>query len=72
MILYGSGMGNSNGHSHDRIPLIVAGGASGSLKGGRHIIAKPQTQMANLLRGFLDKAKISVNSIGDSNDVFQL
>jgi len=72
MILFGSGMGNSNGHSHDRIPLVVAGGASGNLKGGRHIVAKPQTQMANLLLGFLDKAKVPTSSIGDSTDVFQL
>jgi hypothetical protein len=72
MVLYGSGMGNSNGHSHDRIPLILAGGASGSLKGGRHIVAKPQTQMANLLLGILDKAKVPASSIGDSTEVFQL
>jgi hypothetical protein len=72
MILYGSGMGNSNGHSHDRIPLIVAGGASGSLKGGRHIVAKPATPMGNLLLAFLDKAKVPADHVGESNGILDL
>ena len=49
MILYGSGMGNSNLHSHERIPIVVAGGASGRLKGGRHIMVKDNTPLSNLL-----------------------
>lgn len=72
MILYGSGMGNSNGHSHDRIPLVIAGGASGNLKGGRHIAAKPATPMGNLLLAFLDKAKVPADHVGESNGMLQL
>ena len=44
----------------------------GASRGGRHIVAKPQTQMANLLLGILDKAKVPADSIGDSTEVFQL
>ena len=33
MILYGSSMGNPNEHNHTPLPLLVAGGANGQLKG---------------------------------------
>jgi hypothetical protein len=72
MILYGSGMGDSNRHSHEQIPAVVAGGACGQLKGGRHIVAKEDTPLANLLVGFLDAAKVPTNRVGDSNGFVQL
>ena len=34
IILYGSGMSNSNVHNHSPLPVVVAGGAAGKLKGG--------------------------------------
>ena len=37
LLLYGSGMGNPNVHDHDNLPILVAGGAAGRMKGGRHI-----------------------------------
>ena len=37
IILYGSGISNSSQHSGDNLPLLVVGGGSGRLKGGRHI-----------------------------------
>ena len=72
MILYGSGMGNSNVHSHERIPTIVAGGASGQLKGGRHIVVKDNTPLSNLLMGFLDAARVPTDHVGDSSGFVQL
>src|SRR5207253_1373018 len=35
-LLYGSGISNSNRHSGDNLPLLVAGGGAGRIKGGRH------------------------------------
>ena len=72
MILFGSGMGNSNLHSHERIPTVIAGGASGRLKGGRHIIAKEGTPLSNLLVGFLDVAGVDIDKVGDSSGFVQL
>jgi Uma2 family endonuclease len=46
MILYGSSLSDGNEHNYD--PLL-AGGASGRLKGGRHIRHAPHTPMSNLL-----------------------
>ena len=37
LILYGSGMSNSNIHNHAPLPVLVAGGAAGKMKGGRHL-----------------------------------
>ena len=37
LYLYGSGMGNPNVHDHVNLPILVAGGGAGKLKGGRHI-----------------------------------
>src|SRR5206468_3195883 len=49
MILYGSGISNSTRHSGENLPLLLAGGGSGSLKGGRHLTYSDKPTMANLL-----------------------
>ena len=37
MILYGSGNSDGNAHTHDNLPIILAGGGGGSLQRGRHV-----------------------------------
>jgi hypothetical protein len=66
LILYGSGMSNSNVHDHSPLPIFVAGGAGGRMKGGRHIVKPKDTPMANLLLSILDKAGVPKQSVGDS------
>jgi hypothetical protein len=66
LLLYGSGMGNPNRHDHDNLPILVAGGAAGKVKGGRHIrFAKP-TPLANLHLTLLNKVGVRRDSFGDS------
>ncbi len=65
-ILYGSCMSNSNLHNHNPLPIFVAGGAAGKMKGGQHIKYPNDTPAANLLLSILDKADINLDSIGDS------
>jgi len=36
-ILYGAGISNSQRHSGDNLPLLLMGGGSGRIKGGRHL-----------------------------------
>src|SRR5580658_6038495 len=67
LILYGSCMSNSNIHNHSPLPMFVAGGANGQLKGGSHIKYPNDTPAANLLLNILDKAGINLEGIGDSN-----
>jgi hypothetical protein len=66
LLLYGSAMSNSNVHNHGPLPVLVAGGAAGRLKGGRHIKYPENTPMSNLLMTILDKAGIPQESVGDS------
>jgi len=66
LILYGGAMSNSNIHNHGPLPILVAGGAAGRMKGGRHLKYPENTPMANLLMTILDKAGIPQASVGDS------
>jgi hypothetical protein len=65
-VLYGSSMSNGNQHDHDPLPVIVAGGASGQLKGNRHLKFEPHTPMSNLMLALLDKHGVHQDSFGDS------
>ncbi|HTA41877.1 MAG TPA: DUF1552 domain-containing protein [Bryobacteraceae bacterium] len=67
MILYGSGMSNSNVHAHDNLPILVAGGAAGKLQGDRHIKVPNDTPLSNLLVGLLDVAGVHTDRMGDSS-----
>jgi hypothetical protein len=66
LVLYGSAMSNSNIHNHGPLPVLVAGGAAGRMKGGRHLKYPEGTPMANLLLSILDKAGVHQESVGDS------
>jgi hypothetical protein len=72
MVLYGSGMGNSNQHDHEDLPVILIGGASGRLKGGRHLVFPPKTTMSNLLLAILDNFGIRLEKFGDSTGVLEI
>jgi hypothetical protein len=66
MILYGSSMSNGNQHDHEPLPIVLLGGAGGTLEGNRHLIASQHTPMSNLLLGMLDKLGVRKESFGDS------
>jgi len=66
LILYGSGIGNPNIHDHTNLPVIVAGGAAGGMKGNRHIRYERPTPLANLHLTMLDKVGVRLDSFGDS------
>lgn len=70
-ILYGSGMGNSNLHEPRDLPILVAGGGSGQLKGGRHIRCPEGTPLTNLHLTLLNKLGVPAESIGDSTGQMQ-
>ena len=66
MIMYGSGMSNSNLHNIQKLPILLAGGGAGRLQGGRHIRYADETPLANLYMTLLDKLHVPVEHFGDS------
>jgi hypothetical protein len=65
VILYGGGISDGNTHLHDNLPVVLMGGASGQLKGGRHIRSK-DTPMPNLLLTMLDMVGVKQEKLGNS------
>jgi len=72
MILYGSSLSDGNEHNFDPLPIVLAGGASGRLRGGRHVRHAPHTPMSNLLLTMLDKLGAHVDAIGDSTGLLDI
>ena len=66
LYLYGSGMGNPNVHNHTNLPILVAGGAAGNMRGGQHIKFDKPTPLANLHLTLLNKVGVRLESFADS------
>src|SRR5215510_5311475 len=66
LVLYGSTLSDGNEHNHDPLPVLLVGGASGQMKGGRHLQYRAHTPMSNLLLSVLDKFGIQQDKFGDS------
>ena len=62
-VIRGACIGESNEHNHMDLPIILAGG---SLEGNRHIAAKKDTPMCNLLLSVLQQMGVPATSFGDS------
>ena len=56
LVLYGSSLSDGNQHNFSPLPIVLAGGASGQLKGGRHLQFPKDTRMSNLLAGDVEQA----------------
>jgi hypothetical protein len=69
--VYGSGMGNSSLHDHEKLPMLVAGGAATGLKGNRHIRYEKGMDLANLHLTLLDRVGVHLDAFGDSTGEIQ-
>jgi hypothetical protein len=66
MIMYGSAMSDGNDHRNDNLPIILAGGANGTLRTGRHVRYPGETPLTNLYLSMLDRIGAPADSFGDS------
>jgi hypothetical protein len=66
MLLYGSGISDSNIHMHDNLPLVLVGGGAGQITGGRHVRYPKDTPVTNLFLNMLDKLGVPAEQFGDS------
>jgi hypothetical protein len=67
MIVWGSGLSNADRHTHDDLPIILAGNAGGKFQTGRHVEIPDNTPLNNLYMRILREAGASVDRIGDSS-----
>jgi hypothetical protein len=75
LLMFGAGLSNPNLHSHIDLPIALFGGASGQLKGGRHIVVPAggdASRMSNLLLTMIAKCGIPAERFGDSTAQFPL
>lgn len=72
LLLYGTGMSNSNLHVYEDLPTLVVGGQAVPTKGGRHLRYPKGTPLANLHLTLLDKIGVPVQHFGDSTGELNL
>jgi len=65
-LLYGGGISDSNQHLHTDLPILVAGGGAGQIRGGRHVKVQTDTPLANLQLTLLHQTGVTLPSLGDS------
>jgi len=67
MIVYGSGNADGNRHTHDNLPVILAGGGGGTLESGRHVNLGGRP-MSDLFLSMTDRLGVQgIERIGDSS-----
>lgn len=72
-IVYGAGMADSNLHAPSGLPVLLAGGGTGTIAGGRHIKYAMDTPLANLHLALLEKLGVpAVQSLGDGTGKLDL
>ena len=71
ILLFGSGISNSDRHTHGPLPTFVVGGGAGTLKGGRHLIYPEHTPLTNLQLTLLNKLGVPAEKLGDSTGQFK-
>jgi hypothetical protein len=71
LIMYGSGMGNSNQHDPHNLPILLAGGKASGVQWGRHIRYPEKTPLTNLYLTMLQRAGVPAENVGDSTGQLQ-
>jgi len=64
-IVYGSGLSDGNRHTHNDLPVVLAGRGAG-LRLGRHVVYSTDTPMTNFYLTLLDKLGVHTEQLGDS------
>ena len=66
MIVYAGAIADGNRHTHDNLPVILAGHGGGALKPGR-LLRAPRQPMSNLFVTMLNTLGVEAKEFGDSN-----
>jgi len=71
ILLYGSGISNSDRHTHGPLPTLLVGGGAGTIAGGRHLVFPEDTPLTNLQLTLLNKMGVRAETLGDSTGQFR-
>jgi hypothetical protein len=71
MIMYGSGNADGNRHTHDNLPILLAGAGSGTFKTNRYVKLKP-TPLTNLFLTMASGMGANVSRHGDSTEILSI
>jgi Protein of unknown function (DUF1552) len=66
LLLYGTGISDSNRHLHEDLPIALVSGASIGISAGRHVRYPKRTPIANLYVSALDRLGVPEGAFGDS------
>ena len=66
IIVYGGGLSDGNLHLPTDLPIVLAGGGSGQIKGGRHVRYPKGTPLMNLWLTLSHKLGVPLDKFGDS------
>ena len=69
LLFYGSGMGNSNSHATDPLPMLAFGGGQ---KGDRHLMLPEKTEIGNLWLGLAHRYDEQLDRFGKSTGIVEL
>jgi hypothetical protein len=71
MVMYGSGNADGNRHTHDNLPILLAGAGSGTFKTNRYVKLKP-TPLTNLFLTMASGMGANVTRHGDSTEILAI
>jgi len=72
VLLWGSGMSDSNTHSAFDVPYLMVGKGAGLFAGNRHLVAPKGTQLANVMLSVAQKFGAEIDKFGVSAGAFDL
>lgn len=67
LLLYGSGMSNSNEHLMFNVPTVIVGNKNFDIQGGRHVRYKKGTPLANVQLSVMARMGVRLEQFGDSD-----
>jgi hypothetical protein len=71
LLLYGTGISDSNTHFHDDLPIALVGGRATGITGNRYIRYPKGTPLANLHVTLLEKLGVPVEKFGDATGTLE-
>ena len=66
MIVYGSSIADGHAHAEENLPLLIAGGGGGTIRGGRVLKPRREMSMSRLHLALLQRAGVPIEQFGDA------